>query len=88
MVLDTRGAVRRRECANLHRFFTEEMPLGPSSTALKPIPEEWQVARMMELIEKNNGNRAAAAREMGITVNTFNGRLKMIQRRGNDSKGL
>ena len=32
-VLDTRkGKIRRRECANLHRFYTEEVILGPSST--------------------------------------------------------
>ena len=24
-VLDTRGAVRRRECGNLHRFWTDEV---------------------------------------------------------------
>jgi len=32
-VLSTRmGKIRRRECANLHRFYTEEVMVGPSST--------------------------------------------------------
>jgi hypothetical protein len=26
------GKIRRRECANLHRFYTEEVMVGPSST--------------------------------------------------------
>jgi len=26
------GKIRRRECANLHRFYTEEVFLGPSNT--------------------------------------------------------
>ena len=31
-VLSTRmGKIRRRECANLHRFYTEEVMVGPSS---------------------------------------------------------
>ena len=35
-VLSTRmGKIRRRECANLHRFYTEEKILGPSNIKLK-----------------------------------------------------
>jgi hypothetical protein len=29
------GKIRRRECANLHRFYTEETILGPSNTKSK-----------------------------------------------------
>jgi hypothetical protein len=31
------GKIRRRECANLHRFYTEEVMVGPSSI---PSPKE------------------------------------------------
>jgi len=35
-VLSTRmGKIRRRECANSHRFYTEETILGPLSTKSK-----------------------------------------------------
>lgn len=35
-VLSTRnGNMRRRECANLHRFYTEEKVLGPSNIKSK-----------------------------------------------------
>lgn len=30
-VLRTTNNIRRRECANLHRFYTEEVILGPSN---------------------------------------------------------
>jgi hypothetical protein len=30
-VLETRKGIRKRECGNLHRFYTEEKVLGPSN---------------------------------------------------------
>ncbi len=34
-MLETRKGVRKRECGNLHRFFTEEKVLGPSNIKSK-----------------------------------------------------
>lgn len=49
-VLETRGDVRRRECANLHRFLTQEIVLGPSNT-------ESQQEKLND--DRNRGTEAA-----------------------------
>jgi len=81
-VLDTRGVIRRRECANLHIFSTEEVNhVKPTVTRVKrPIPEHWDVARMVALVNKHSGNKAAAAREMGMPRPTFISRWKSVHK--------
>ena len=83
--MDTRGgSIRRRECANLHRFFTKEAYLGPSNTKPKkikppPVRDSWGTTRMLHLVKKHNGNKAAAAAEMGVAPATFYYRYQQIK---------
>ena len=81
-VLSTRGAVRRRSCANLHAFYTEEVLLVKQNVTRvkRPTPAEWDAARMVVLVKKHSGNKSAAAREMGIPITTFISRWHSIHK--------
>jgi hypothetical protein len=90
-VLETRGLVRKRECANLHRFFTQETYLGLSNTLLppkKPKPKRiLDEARIWRVLEKNGGNKSSAAEEMGVPESTFRGWVcKLKEKRDEDKR--
>lgn len=58
-VLDTRGATRRRECGNGHRFKTVERITGTTAR-----PQKW--ARNLRVVNDPRG-ASEIARELGIT---------------------
>lgn len=93
-VLDTRGSIRRRQCANLHLFYTQEAYLGPSSIRLPKAPKPPRVkkqldeARIWRVLEKNGGNHRMAAEEMGVPFSTYCGWVRKLKEKRNADKGM
>ena len=90
--MDTRGIVRKRECANSHRFFTQETYLGLSNTLLPPktpkVKRKLDESRVLRVLDKHNGNKYAAAQEMGVPYSTFRGWITAIKEKSNETEGV
>ena len=69
-VLETRGIIRKRECANNHRFYTSETLVVPKENQVSDEQIAF-IKHAMNVIEDNHGNISASARELNMRRHTL-----------------
>jgi FixJ family two-component response regulator len=70
--MHTSGAIRRRECANLHRFTTQEMVVinpGVNLRLLRIEQSRERMAKGLELVAKGYTTRQVA-QELQVNIST------------------